>query len=422
MQHRWSHQLVAYALVLALVGVQGLLAATTGGPVYINSAGVLTPPVPATAISVVPAGTIDSTNVGAALNELDAKTAQLSIENVLTDPELTIDCQPPGSIVQNVDPELGTPRTFMCLPDGDNEPRYTLLPRSQQQVYTYGEAGLLDVPPERPDLFWPQQAVGGARTDRWGEGGEIHTRCRDNTDAPCHPDPVVIWFDRAADVYGETDDAPSTLALLESRENTAGTTVRTWYNANGTAVLSHSTAANQGVRLLDPGTRPTCEAATRGMRWPEFGATNVADTDEVCVKLADNSYAWTNRLVEMLHGGSTTALPCAVSPNNNYLSFAGGPQTTAVANASSPVLRAGTVTRLDARFSGNVDGGHSIVVTLFKNEASTAMTCTVGAGTKTCSTTSNPITFAIGDLIEVHLSCSGSTTAQGAPKVVALYE
>lgn len=83
MQHRWTHQLVAYALVLALVGVQGLLAATTGGPVYINSAGVLTPPVPASAISNTPAGTIAATTVQAAVDELDG---DIGAKAATTDP------------------------------------------------------------------------------------------------------------------------------------------------------------------------------------------------------------------------------------------------------------------------------------------------------------------------------------------------
>lgn len=46
-----------------------------------------------------------------------------------------------------------------------------------------------------------------------------------------------------------------------------------------------------GVRLVT-GTRPTCDATTRGLLFYVAGGAGVADTCEVCRKDAANNYAW----------------------------------------------------------------------------------------------------------------------------------
>lgn len=41
------------------------------------------------------------------------------------------------------------------------------------------------------------------------------------------------------------------------------------------------------------GTRPTCDAAARGTSWYVAGGTGAADTIEICLKSAADTYAWT---------------------------------------------------------------------------------------------------------------------------------
>lgn len=43
----------------------------------------------------------------------------------------------------------------------------------------------------------------------------------------------------------------------------------------------------------DPGSKPTCDASTRGATFYDAGAPGAADTFEACLKDASNNYAWT---------------------------------------------------------------------------------------------------------------------------------
>lgn len=47
-----------------------------------------------------------------------------------------------------------------------------------------------------------------------------------------------------------------------------------------------------GVRIADPGTRPTCDSAHRGTIWYDAGGAGVADTFAVCGKSAADTYSW----------------------------------------------------------------------------------------------------------------------------------
>ena len=62
----------------------------------------------------------------------------------------------------------------------------------------------------------------------------------------------------------------------------------------GTSLLDSSDklVVNGPLRLADGGTKPECDTNRRGMIWHEFGDLGTADTVEVCVKLADETFAW----------------------------------------------------------------------------------------------------------------------------------
>jgi len=48
----------------------------------------------------------------------------------------------------------------------------------------------------------------------------------------------------------------------------------------------------QGPVVADSGTKPTCDATTRGVLWRDEGGAGVADTFEVCAKNSSDTYAW----------------------------------------------------------------------------------------------------------------------------------
>lgn len=58
-----------------------------------------------------------------------------------------------------------------------------------------------------------------------------------------------------------------------------------------------------------------------------------------------------------------------------------------------------------------VAGGTNYVVVLRKNEASTALTCTIGAAASSCSDTTDEVTTAQGDQLDFGITPSGTPTA-----------
>jgi len=50
--------------------------------------------------------------------------------------------------------------------------------------------------------------------------------------------------------------------------------------------------SGSGLKIYDTGTKPTCSSSIRGYIWRDEGGAGVADTVEICVKLADGSYVW----------------------------------------------------------------------------------------------------------------------------------
>lgn len=63
-------------------------------------------------------------------------------------------------------------------------------------------------------------------------------------------------------------------------------TSRTEWDANGVMSI------NAGLKLADPGARPTCDSSTRGRIHYEAGGAGVADTVEMCGKSAADAYDW----------------------------------------------------------------------------------------------------------------------------------
>lgn len=62
--------------------------------------------------------------------------------------------------------------------------------------------------------------------------------------------------------------------------------------ANGMGILATGRTGQLQLAKASGGSKPACAVGTRGSIWYEAGATDVADTLEVCRKDASNAYAW----------------------------------------------------------------------------------------------------------------------------------
>jgi hypothetical protein len=84
---------------------------------------------------------------------------------------------------------------------------------------------------------------------------------------------------------------------INVRHNTITSMATAAHNINISVVNFLETTAtaykiHMPFQLADPGTKPACDATTRGTIWRDDGGTGVADTIEVCAKNSSNTYAW----------------------------------------------------------------------------------------------------------------------------------
>lgn len=99
------------------------------------------------------------------------------------------------------------------------------------------------------------------------------------------------------------------------------------------------------------------------------------------------------------------------SAQTEYLNDAACASSTTSLAPTVQVSR-GTIYGLTVFSSANVVGGSSVdVMTVYKNGAATALTCTIAAGTKTCSDTTHSVSVAPGDQIAYQFVAATSDTA-----------
>jgi hypothetical protein len=80
-------------------------------------------------------------------------------------------------------------------------------------------------------------------------------------------------------------------ATSGTQANTAKNVGLGWLEAGAVKFTNGSTGGGT-FKIGDPGTKPSCDSAHRGMFWIEEGGAGVADTVEVCSKDAADAYAW----------------------------------------------------------------------------------------------------------------------------------
>lgn len=87
---------------------------------------------------------------------------------------------------------------------------------------------------------------------------------------------------------GSTD-----LFKVDTAGNTTMNGTLSMATASGTeGILTISSASSGGGLQLSSGTKPTCNAATRGLIWYTAGGAGIADTAEICAKSSSDVYAY----------------------------------------------------------------------------------------------------------------------------------
>jgi Collagen triple helix repeat (20 copies) len=108
-------------------------------------------------------------------------------------------------------------------------------------------------------------------------------------------------------------------------------------------------------------------------------------------------------------GGSTGAGTTLC--NNCFMGMFEQGASTTESQFQQNVPAAGTVNNFYVRADGAA-GGTSIVYTVRKNGADTAVTCTMTSVQSACSDSTHSVTFAAGDLISIGTAKSGATSQQ----------
>ena len=104
------------------------------------------------------------------------------------------------------------------------------------------------------------------------------------------------WAEGKVHFYGDVDFEDYNLTRVNDLSARSISSRSPLYirTANVTRVMIDDsvTTFNHPIMLNHTGSPPTCDSSTRGMLWFDVGQALVADTVEVCMKSALNSYGW----------------------------------------------------------------------------------------------------------------------------------
>lgn len=99
----------------------------------------------------------------------------------------------------------------------------------------------------------------------------------------------------AATYVNVTGDTMSGTLTLPANGLTVGTNQLVVSGGNvgiGTTSPARKLDVNGAIKIADEGSKPACDATTRGTIWMDFGGADVKDTVEVCAKKKKDTYAW----------------------------------------------------------------------------------------------------------------------------------
>jgi len=95
--------------------------------------------------------------------------------------------------------------------------------------------------------------------------------------------------------YGIYVTSNASRVLLADNDLEGNLNGRYFVSSAATDVVVYDETAvggTNGFKILDWGSKPTCDVTTRGFIWREEGGVGAADTLEVCAKNSSNTYAW----------------------------------------------------------------------------------------------------------------------------------
>mgnify|MGYP001561442221 CR=1 FL=1 len=129
-------------------------------------------------------------------------------------------------------------------------------------------------------------------SDQWGSamiGSEVATIANDGG-AMKRYNKVVVNADQVTGIAGQVLPEAYTLKIVDAPELFGGLAVSPGKKAG---VYIGGQVHTDGLKLIDPGALPVCNAASRGLLRYEEGAAGVADALFVCMKDAAGAFAWT---------------------------------------------------------------------------------------------------------------------------------
>jgi hypothetical protein len=263
------------------------------------------------------------------------------------------------------------------------------------------------------------------------------------------PVPTLVAGSSGSFIAVHANTGASTLAI------NGGTAIAIKKNGNSTALASGDIAANQiidwtydgtVIQILVPGSGgggTSVNVNGSSVSSPNFNPTTPAapsGSQNVAFQVSGSSVssnlpAATSSLLGAVRGDGTTITNASgvLSANGNgmvsgsfsaialtgtiYLPFGGGGiSSTTEANVDTPAPQAATVSNFYVQLSAAPGTGNSVAVTVRKNGAATAVTCTISGSATSGNDTMHSFTCAAGDLLDVQLVPSGTIVA--TPNVI----
>jgi hypothetical protein len=143
----------------------------------------------------------------------------------------------------------------------------------------------------------------------------------------------------------------------------------------------------------------------------------LSDTDAVLFNVSNAGVVSGLTAANALMGNTTAGvLTCSSGGDQSYFAVVGrtGGAGSTDTTSAQPYPKAGAAYRLRAVSNGNIPSGQTLVVTLRKNGSNSALTCTMAAGTSTCTGSlgvGSEVAVAQDDLLVLGALCSGGATA-----------
>ena len=230
----------------------------------------------------------------------------------------------------------------------------------------------------------------------------------------------------ASTAYSATEYAGLSGTCASTSSSACLTTVGTAGTITGFTFNFGSKTPNKSgytVTLLDGANGTTtstlnCTIGSKGQGCTvSGGSVSVAATDKIQL-----SVVYTGTAGDSTTDTATDSATEQISAVTPYVSLSTACSSASVATCdvtSAPAT--GTLTSASLTFGSNVPAGDTFTVTFFQSGAATASTCTIAAGTKTCSIAGG-LALTSGNKLELQVALTAGSTAFAATATTAAVE